>query len=79
MTNVLASWNEGQAKQAIIDFVASATQPGPGFVEPADYQPMRELVEMLRAHDFTVYVCSGGGRDFVRVVSEQMFGIPASM
>ena len=37
---------------------------------------MRELVELLRAHDFTVYVCSGGGRDFVRVVSGQMFGIP---
>ena len=36
MTDVLASWNEGQAKQAIIDFVASATQPGPGFVEPTD-------------------------------------------
>jgi phosphoserine phosphatase len=180
VTDVLASWNEGQAKKAIIDFVASATQPGPGFVEPTDriatfdydgtlwcekpsyvqadfflrrmremieakpelakeqpfkaiaendedflghllehaaelakgvteayaditteafeqavetffasathptlgvpytsvgYQPMRELVELLRAHDFTVYVCSGGGRDFVRVVSEQMFGI----
>lgn len=36
MTDVLASWNEGQAKKAIIDFVASATQPGPGFVEPTD-------------------------------------------
>jgi hypothetical protein len=36
VTDVLASWNEGTAKKAIIDFVTSATQPGPGFVEVAD-------------------------------------------
>src|SRR5271170_2725813 len=33
---VLASWNEGKAKQAIVDFVTSATQPGSGFVAVAD-------------------------------------------
>jgi hypothetical protein len=33
---VLASWNEGQAKEAIVRFVNSATTPGPGFVEVAD-------------------------------------------
>jgi hypothetical protein len=36
VTDALASWNEGQAKKAIIDFVASTTQPGPVFVEPTD-------------------------------------------
>ncbi len=33
---VLASWSDGPAKQAIIDFVTSATAPGAGFVELAD-------------------------------------------
>src|SRR5271170_4667518 len=33
---VLESWNDGPAKQAILDFVASATTPGPGFVAVAD-------------------------------------------
>ena len=33
---VLESWNEGSARQAIIDFVTSATTPGPGFVDVAD-------------------------------------------
>ena len=33
---VLASWNDGPARQAIVDFVTSATTPGPGFVAPAD-------------------------------------------
>ncbi|MGW3917846.1 hypothetical protein ACWEBX_41385 [Streptomyces sp. NPDC005070] len=33
---VLASWNEGPARQAILDYVHRATRPGPAFVEPAD-------------------------------------------
>jgi phosphoglycolate phosphatase-like HAD superfamily hydrolase len=33
---VLASWNDGPAKRAILDFVASVTTPGPGFVAVAD-------------------------------------------
>ena len=40
------------------------------------FRPMRELVGLLQASEFTVYVCSGGGRDFVRVVSPEMYGIP---
>jgi len=37
---------------------------------------MRELIALLDGKDFSVYICSGGGRDFVRVVSEQIYGIP---
>ena len=40
------------------------------------YRPMRELIALLDGKDFSVYICSGGGRDFVRVVSEQIYGIP---
>ena len=36
MTDVLASWRTGSAKQAIIDFVTRSTTPGPDFVEVAD-------------------------------------------
>jgi phosphoserine phosphatase len=35
-TQVLASWRDGAARRAIIDFVTSATTPGPGFVAVAD-------------------------------------------
>jgi phosphoserine phosphatase len=181
---VLASWRDGAAKQAIVDFVSSATTPGPGFVEVADriatfdndgtlwveqplppqfdfvfrrwgeevkadpslaeqqpykaiisrdpaffaalavqdpdvvgkllaafartwkgttpeefdaqvrdwlatvkqpklgvlyvdlvYQPMLELLDYLRAHEFRVFVVSGGGRDFMRVFAEDAFGV----
>lgn len=32
----LPSWNDGERKKAIIDFVTRATTPGDGFIEPAD-------------------------------------------
>ena len=180
----LASWKDGPARQAIVDFVESATTPGPAFVEVADriatfdndgtlwveqplppqfdfvfrrwaeevkqepslaeqqpykaiisrdpeffqgiatqepevidallaafvrtwagttpeefdaqvrewlqtvkqpklgvpyvelvYQPMLELLEYLKANGFRVFVCSGGGRDFMRVFAEETWGI----
>ncbi|MFD6184500.1 HAD family hydrolase [Streptomyces goshikiensis] len=181
---VLASWNEGPARQAILDYVHRATTPGAAFVEPADriatldndgtlwveqpmppqfdflfrtwegevkadpslaarqpykalverdqaffdglatqkpeavatlleafarswagttpeefdaqvrewtrtvrdprfgvpyvglvYRPMVELFDLLRANGFRVFVCSGGGRDFMRVFAEDAWGI----
>ena len=33
---VLDSWNDGPAKQAILEYVASVNAPGKGFVSPAD-------------------------------------------
>ena len=39
------------------------------------YQPMLELFDLLRDNDFRVFVCSGGGRDFMRVFAEETWGI----
>lgn len=39
------------------------------------YRPMIELLELLRANDFHVYICSAGGRDFVRVISHEVYGL----
>ena len=40
------------------------------------YQPMLELFDLLVANDFRVFVCSGGGRDFMRVMAESAWNIP---
>jgi hypothetical protein len=40
------------------------------------YKPMLELLDYLRAHDFRVFICSGGGMDYVRLVSEALYGVP---
>lgn len=39
------------------------------------YQPMLELFDLLRANGWRVFICSGGGRDFMRVFSEDIWGI----
>jgi phosphoglycolate phosphatase-like HAD superfamily hydrolase len=39
------------------------------------YQPMLELLELLKEHEFRVFVTSGGGRDFMRVFAEDAWGI----
>ena len=43
------------------------------------YQPMVELVHYLQDNDFQVYITSGGGRDFMRAVCEEIYGIPRAM
>jgi phosphoglycolate phosphatase-like HAD superfamily hydrolase len=67
----------GAFEQAVREFFATATHPALGLpYTKTGYQPMRELLDLLHAREFTVFICSGGGRDFMRPVSEQMYGIP---
>jgi len=40
------------------------------------YQPMQEVLAYLRANGYATYIVTGGGQDFVRVYSEQTYGIP---
>ena len=43
------------------------------------YKPMVELVHYLQDNGFQVYLTSAGGRDFMRVVSDEIYGIPPAM
>ena len=45
------------------------------YVECA-YAPMVELLGYLRANGFANYIASGGGRDFMRPISQEVYGIP---
>jgi len=40
------------------------------------YQPQLELMDYLRDNGFKVFIVTGGGIEFVRVVSEQLYGVP---
>jgi hypothetical protein len=42
------------------------------------YRPMVELLGHLRANGFKTYIVSGGGIEFMRVIAEQLYGIPPS-
>jgi len=39
------------------------------------YQPMCELLDYLRAAQFTVYLTSDGSRDFIRTFAENSYGV----
>jgi hypothetical protein len=40
------------------------------------YLPMQEVLTYLRANGYKTYIVTGGGQDFVRIYSEQTYGIP---
>jgi phosphoglycolate phosphatase-like HAD superfamily hydrolase len=40
------------------------------------YQPMLELLEYLRANGFKTYIVSGGGIEFMRPMTEAVYGVP---
>ena len=43
------------------------------------YQPMLELLDELRAHEFTIGIVTGGGTEFVRQVSKRCYGVEPGM
>ena len=58
-------------------FLRSTQHPtlGRGYLQCA-YAPMVELLGHLAANGFTNYIASGGGRDFMRPISQEVYGIP---
>jgi len=40
------------------------------------YQPMQEVLKYLRANGNKTFIVTGGGQDFVRVYSQQVYGVP---
>jgi phosphoserine phosphatase len=64
------------AAQAV-DYFKTARHPkyNVSYLE-VTYQPMVELLGYLEANGFTTYIVSGGGRDFMRPVTQQLYGIP---
>jgi phosphoserine phosphatase len=59
------------------DFVETAFHPTLKIpYKDCIYQPMLELLHFLEAHGFTNYIVSGGGRDFMRGIVPDLYGIP---
>jgi phosphoglycolate phosphatase-like HAD superfamily hydrolase len=40
------------------------------------YTPMLEVLDYLDANGFSNYIASGGGRDFMRPISQEVYGVP---
>src|SRR6195952_1547332 len=58
-------------------FFADAKHPTLGRPYTAcGYAPMVELLRYLEDNGFTCYIVSGGGRDFMRPITGQLYGVP---
>ncbi len=63
--------------RTVVDWLATARHPR--FDRPYTdlvYQPMIELLGLLRARQFKTFIVSGGGIEFMRPWTERIYGIP---
>jgi haloacid dehalogenase-like hydrolase len=72
-----AGMTTGEFERIVKDWLSTARHPR--FKRPYTelvYQPMIELLAYLRANGFRTFIASGGGIEFMRPWSEQVYGIP---
>jgi len=59
------------------DFAANTKYPGRNVsLKGITYQPQLELLNYLRANGFKIFICTGGTIEFVRSISNELYGIP---
>ena len=72
-----AGWTVEEYADAAHDYLHHGSHPTLDRPFPdCGYPPMTELLRYLEANGFTAYIASGGDRDFMRRVTERMYGIP---
>jgi phosphoglycolate phosphatase-like HAD superfamily hydrolase len=78
---IVAVTHSGMGTEEFLSLVKPwiATAKAPRFDRPYTdliYQPMLEVMKHLREKGFKTYIVTGGGQEFVRVYSEQVYGVP---
>jgi phosphoglycolate phosphatase-like HAD superfamily hydrolase len=64
--------------QIVKDWINTAKHPKTGkLYKEMVYQPMLEVLDYLRANGFKTWIVSGGGVDFMRPWTEEVYGIPS--
>jgi len=81
LLEVVAATHSGMTtdefSKAVLDWTKTARHPR--FERPYTelvYQPMLEVLQFLRENGFKTFIVSGGGIDFMRPWTEQVYGIP---
>jgi hypothetical protein len=72
-----AGMSTAEFETIVNDWMATARDPrfGKPYTELV-YQPMLELLDYLRANGFKTFIVSGGGIEFMRPWTEEVYGIP---
>lgn len=64
-------------EHAVEAWLAEARHPTTGLPYTSMvYEPMLELLAYLRANGFKTFIVTGGGIEFLRVFSEEVYGVP---
>jgi phosphoserine phosphatase len=72
-----AGWSVEKYASAAATFIDDGDHPTLGRrFRDCGYRPMIELLDYLNANGFTNYIASGGDRDFMRPITEPLYGIP---
>jgi len=64
--------------QKVHDWLQTAVHPK--FNKPFTqlvYQPMLEVMQLMRKNGFKTYIVSGGGQEFIRVYADKVYGVPS--
>jgi phosphoserine phosphatase len=73
-----AGMTTDEFSQIVKDWITTAKHPKTGkLYKEMVYQPMLEVLDYLRANGFKTWIVSGGGVDFMRPWTEEVYGIPA--
>ncbi|HEX5471236.1 MAG TPA: HAD family hydrolase, partial [Lacipirellulaceae bacterium] len=81
LLQIMATTHAGMTTEAfsriVLDWIKTARHPrfNRHYTELI-YQPMRELLDYLRANGFKIFIVSGGGIEFMRPWTEKVYGIP---
>lgn len=72
-----AGMNTEEFTKIATEFITTAKHPKTGkLYTQMVFQPMLEVVAYLKANEFDVFIVSGGGREFMRPWTGQVYGIP---
>lgn len=64
-------------EQVVKEWIQTARHPQTGMLyKEMVFQPMLEVLDFFRAHGFKTYIVSGGGMEFIRPWTEEVYGIP---
>ena len=64
--------------QIVKDWINTAKHPKTNMLyKEMVFQPMLELLDYLRANEFKTFIVSGGGVDFMRPWTEEVYGFPS--
>jgi phosphoglycolate phosphatase-like HAD superfamily hydrolase len=73
-----AGMTTDEFSQIINNWINTASHPKTGkLYKEMVYQPMIEVLDYLRSNGFKTWIVSGGGVDFMRPWTEEVYGIPS--